>query len=116
MNISIFTKNVPLKRELKEFVHRLIYEDFYTFKDRISNVKVIIEDVNGPNRGGVDKECRIKLKLIPRGLLIVHQQARTIAEALDLASARLWFRLSKKIELKKIKKTLGVDYDLVETD
>lgn len=58
------------------------------FSHFVKRVSVRIMDVNGP-RGGLDKQCRIKVVLL-RGLppVVVEQQHAALQAAMDLAVQR----------------------------
>ncbi|MBF0208015.1 MAG: hypothetical protein HQK53_14140 [Oligoflexia bacterium] len=67
MKVSIFSKNLFLNKEINNYICDLIREDFHTLEEKINTVKITIEDINGPTKGGVDKKCRIELKLLSKG-------------------------------------------------
>ncbi len=60
---------------------------FRRMQDKVRQIHVSLHDVNGP-RGGVDKRCRVTLKLDAHGLLVVSAQAPSASLALDGALRR----------------------------
>jgi ribosome-associated translation inhibitor RaiA len=61
---------------------------------RISRGTIRFEDINGP-RGGVDKECRIKLVLTGRPSVQASERDRDMEPAFDRASHKLDSALSR---------------------
>jgi len=70
------------------------------FEDRIRLVIVRLLDVNGP-RGGIDKQCRIKLELIPSGNLVIHEASADLAAAIDRGADRIGHAISRKLHREK---------------
>jgi putative sigma-54 modulation protein len=68
------------------------------FAHAIREVEVWCSDVNGP-RGGVDKQCRVQLKLHSRGVLTAKSSGRSFVhaakDACDKARTLLSRRLSR---------------------
>jgi hypothetical protein len=60
---------------------------FRRMQDKVQQIRVSLHDINGP-RGGVDKECRVTLKIDGRGFLVVTAQAPSGSLALDNALRR----------------------------
>ena len=55
--------------------------------DKVQQVRVSLHDING-TRGGVDKQCRLTVKLEGRGTIVVAAQAHSSSLALDGALRR----------------------------
>lgn len=60
MILLIRMLNSPIDPQLVDYVRASIAFALDRFEDRVRDVRVVIEDVNGP-RGGIDKEVRIVL-------------------------------------------------------
>ena len=58
------------------------------FGERVRDVGVRFEDVNGP-RGGQDKQCRIYAALAPRGQLTITETDRDLYSAVTHSATRL---------------------------
>lgn len=54
------------------------------FAPAVERVSVRIEDVNGP-RGGVDRECRVKVVLSGLPSVVVVERDASVAAAIDVA-------------------------------
>lgn len=62
----------------------------------IELVRVVVSDVNGP-RGGVDKECLVRIDHRRGGPLIIRRTATNTREAVDRALARARDALARAI-------------------
>ncbi|MBN1854400.1 MAG: hypothetical protein JW829_16840, partial [Pirellulales bacterium] len=62
MHITTTTNGVALEKDLQEFIDLRLHFALGRFADIIDRVSIRIEDTNGP-RGGIDKRCRIVVKL-----------------------------------------------------
>ncbi len=81
---------------------------------KVQQIRVSLHDINGP-RGGVDKQCRLTLKLDGRGTLVVTAQAHNSSLALDSALrrasqslVRLWQRQRRPIRGSSGSDSLGL--------
>lgn len=70
------------------------------FAHTIRDVEVRCTDVNGP-RGGIDKVCRVQLRLHPRGVLTVKSEESSFVHAARVACDKIKAVLSKEMSKKK---------------
>ena len=70
IRITLKTKDVPRRAELRRYVKRRMATSFGRFEHRIRQLTVWLEDVNGP-RGGVDTRCRMDIQFRPSGRISV---------------------------------------------
>ena len=62
MQLSIIDQNDSLNASMREFAERRLRFALSRFSSKIELVTVVVRDLNGP-RGGVDKFCRITVKM-----------------------------------------------------
>jgi len=103
MKLSISGKNMKLDDAMKEHIERRVYFALSRFSPRVARVTVTVEDVNGP-RGGIDKRCRILVKLDRMEELKVESTDSGIYAAVDTAADRMGRSVQRKIERRR---TLG---------
>ena len=60
MNVRIHWKHLTRSHVLEEYLERRLRFAIGRFEDRVTAVRVWLEDVNGP-RGGIDKRCAIEV-------------------------------------------------------
>ena len=84
MKIQIRGKDIELDQAMKEHVEHRLLCGLDRFSPRIVRVTVQILDINGP-RGGLDKSCRIEIRLHPRGRIFVEDTDAQFHAAVDRA-------------------------------
>lgn len=95
------------------------------FSSRVASVKVTLNDVNGP-RGGLDKECKIYVRLAGGVLLTTRTLAKDVFEAISLCADKCKRRVAKfasrgirrgeKRARKSLEKSLDLDQMAMATD
>lgn len=101
MNVRILIKGVMEKSALREYAEDKIAAALRRFEDRILGVTVRLEDVTGPRKQGVDKQCRIDLRIRPVGQIIIQEHASDLQAALLTALDRLKAAISRKTAMRK---------------
>lgn len=79
---------IPLKPAVETRLRRKLSTRVSHAGARISRGTIRFEDINGP-RGGVDKECRIKLVLTGRPSIQASDRDRDVEPAFDRASHKV---------------------------
>jgi putative sigma-54 modulation protein len=97
MALSIVDRNKELSNESREQLERRLSFALSRFDSRIRQVSVVIEDVNGP-RGGIDKLCRIIVKLQRATDVIISDQDSDIAKCIARAADRAGRSVARAIE------------------
>lgn len=92
MKILVVGEKTRVSKGLHDYVTRRLYFALGRFSPEIERVTTRMGDVNGP-RGGVDKQCRIEVKL--RGLASVFSEA--CADDLEVAVGLAAERLGKGV-------------------
>lgn len=70
MLIKVTKRSVMLADGVREWIERRLQFVLARFSSRIRRVSVIFSDVSG-NRGGCDKQCRLRIALIPSGEVVL---------------------------------------------
>jgi hypothetical protein len=99
MLVTLHATKLPLTRELEEYALRSVMFALGRFSTRVDRVSVRIADVNGP-RGGVDKECRIRIDSHRLGVLVVRDRDAGLFAAIDGAAARAARTIQRRIDLR----------------
>ena len=77
MLIDVLDRNVTLDEGTLEWIERRLHFALGRFAGRIRRVAVILSDSNG-NRGGLDKQCHLRISLIPNGEILVEDVDTTV--------------------------------------
>lgn len=77
MLIDVLDRDVTLDEGTLEWIERRLQLALGRFAGRIRRVAVILSDING-NRGGLDKQCHLRISLIPHGEILVEDVETTV--------------------------------------
>lgn len=88
MEMDIKRQNLFPAPAVIERIERRLCFALSRFADRIGRVTVRVADINGP-RGGVDKQCRIVVKLRPGGEVVIEDTASDLETAIDRGADRV---------------------------
>lgn len=88
MRLEQTGRGFELTEAIRTYVGRRVHFALDRFSTRIPRVTVRLSDVNGP-RGGVDKQCRIQVRLDGHGPLVVTGFAEDLYPAIDSACSRM---------------------------
>ncbi|MBL7663057.1 HPF/RaiA family ribosome-associated protein [bacterium] len=80
--INVTHTNADLDDDLQDTIHRKLSFALDCFDENIRDVNVIVSDVNGP-RGGIDKKISIRVRLMPRGNIVLTDQTSNIYEGIS---------------------------------
>lgn len=100
MKLLVVGEKMKVTESLNDFVARRLYFALGRFSPEIERVTARVGDVNGP-RGGVDKQCRIEVKL--RGLKSVFSEARAddFGAAVASAAERVERAVTRSLERRR---------------
>lgn len=97
MNIEIRGHGLELTQALKRHVEHRVSTALDIHQSLIDQVQVRLADTNGP-KGGVDKDCRINVKLRIGAVVTVDEQSADMYASIDKASDRAKMAVHKHIE------------------
>jgi ribosomal subunit interface protein len=106
MKLIITGKRVKLDEALREHIERRVYFALSRFSPRIARVSVTVEDVNGP-RGGIDKRCRILVKLDRMEELKVETTDAEIYDAVAATADRVGRSVQRKLDRRRTVRRSG---------
>ena len=97
MRIEMTARGVGLTAATRGHVERRLYFALGRFADRVSQVHVRLADVNGP-KGGVDKSCRIRVRLFGLPTVVVEQMDSDLNAAIDRSADRIGRAVARKLD------------------
>lgn len=100
MRLEIQGVNYGLNDDLKEHVERRLHFALGRLEARIDRVTVRFSDLNGP-RGGIDKQCRITVNLIPRGVVRLEGTGDDPFALVDRAAKRVGRAVRRTLERRR---------------
>ena len=103
MNILIHSKNIVINELITRYVNRSVKFALDRFSHSIGDVQVSLSDLNG-TRGGVDKVCRVRVRMLPRGTVLVEGVKRDVLSAIDATTLRVRNAVSRRVDKRRAKK------------
>ena len=97
MTPHIVDRDGVLAGPLHEFAQRRLLFALSRFDSKIQRVDLVVADTNGP-RGGVDKSCRISVKLRRAKEVTITDQDSNIATCVARAAERAGRAVARAIE------------------
>ena len=96
MEMRITGNNVSISSALKTYTERRVRSAFDKALQPFNRVEVRLSDVNG-TRGGLDKECGIRVVLHPVGVVFVRAMDRDAYATVDKAASRLRLAIARRV-------------------
>lgn len=105
MKIDIRSNNVQIGSAFKSRVKDKIRRLFLRSGSKIENVVISLSDVNGP-KGGLDKQCKIQLKIDGAGSILTSSRHQSVYQAFAASMRKAGIALSRTQEkARSIKRT-----------
>ena len=98
--VGITGNGTGLGSNVYEFGKRHTRSAFKRYARRIAQIAIRLTDVNGV-RGGIDKECCIQMRLVPKGRLVARARDANVYAALTLAVERAVRLLDRKLKRRR---------------
>ncbi len=93
-----FTTAQQIKAD-KELVEKILMAQLARFEDRLLNVELYLEDVNGP-RGGLDKHCRCIVQLRRTTEIVIRDIDESIQTLIHRVANRASHAIGRRAERK----------------
>lgn len=105
MHLQIRGSGISIRQELREYVERRLCFALSRFADVITHVAVTLRDMNGPDKGGIDMQCAVEIRMAGIGRVFATADDALLSEAVDRASERAGHNVLRA--LKKKRKRMG---------
>jgi len=100
MQLEIRSQGLEIDQGLRGSIERRFRFVLGRFGTRIGRVMVYLADVNGP-RGGLDKRCRIVVRLLRAGQVFVEDTDSDLGAVVDRATDRLGLSVRRELERRR---------------
>jgi ribosomal subunit interface protein len=97
MNIDIRSPSLKLTGAILDHVHRRIRFALGRFAQRLTSVRVLLKDLNGP-KGGVDKHCKVLVSIRPSLKVIIEETDADLKTAIDRAMDRAGRNVARRLD------------------
>ncbi len=103
MRLQVSGSNVKLDESILDHVDRRFRFALDRLESEVSSVSIKLGDVNGP-KGGVDKQCKVLVKLASGGDLVLRERAEDIYLSVSRASDRVQRLVRRRIDRRKTRR------------
>jgi putative sigma-54 modulation protein len=97
MRVQIQIKGLPRAAKLRAFAAHRLEAAIARFADGIQEASMWLGDINGPERGGVDKLCRVVLRLKNNSIVVIEDLGADAARVIDRVIDRLQQSVSRQL-------------------
>ena len=97
MRVQVQIKGLPGSSKLRRFAAHKLDVALSRFSHGIQDATIQLKDVNGADRGGADKLCRIVLTMKNSSFVVIEELASDIAQAIGRAVDRLHQNVSRHL-------------------
>lgn len=89
MEIQVRARGLPGAAAIRRLAAGRIGDALAEFRDAIDEVAVQLSDINGPERGGIDKLCRAVVRFRDCSAIVVEELGRDVAGVIERIAQRL---------------------------
>ena len=100
MNIQVFVRGVEQPADLRSFAEEKLAGVLERFNHSVRNATLRLEDVTGPEKGGVDKACSVEVRL-RTGEIRIKERGDDFQATINAAMDRLRAALSREVSRAK---------------
>lgn len=97
MQLRIQVKGLTKAKQLRRFAVRKFEVALSRFSHSIQEASVRLDDINGPERGGVDKLCRVVLRFKDNSVVVIEELGAEVFRVIDRVADRLHQNVSRQI-------------------
>ena len=104
MQMKIQIKGLPRATTLRRIAAHKIDGALARYAHVIQEASVRLDDINGPSRGGVDKLCRVVLRMKDSSVLVIEELGADIAQVIERVADRLHQSVARQLS-----RIVGID-------
>lgn len=97
MHIQIQVRGLPQSSKLRHYASHKLGLALARFSHGIQEASMRLTDINGPDRGGVDKLCRVVLRMKDSSIMVIEELGADIAAAIDRVADRVHQSVARQL-------------------
>lgn len=97
MQVQVKVKGLTNASKLRCFAAYKLNVALSRFSHAVQDVTMRMNDINGPDRGGVDKLCRVVLRFKNNTVMVIEDLGTNMMEVIDRVSDRLHHTVAKQL-------------------
>lgn len=100
MKLIVNARHIKTSNEIHAHIDRRIAFAFSRSRKHVRTVLVKLTDINGP-RGGIDKQCKVVVRLYSRPSIVIVERQADIHHAIDRCITRASRNLMQQLKRKQ---------------
>ncbi|HRF29413.1 MAG: HPF/RaiA family ribosome-associated protein [Azonexus sp.] len=97
MLVQVQVKGLASASRLRSFAATKLNVALGRFSHAVQEVSMRMHDINGPERGGADKLCRVVLRLKDNSVLVIEDLGVNMMEVIDRVADRLHHTVARQL-------------------
>jgi ribosome-associated translation inhibitor RaiA len=97
MQMQIHVKGLVRASRLRVVAANKLNVTLARFSHAVQEVTMRMHDINGPERGGADKLCRVVLRLKDNSVLVIEDLGVNMMEVIDRVADRLHHTVARQL-------------------
>lgn len=97
MRVHIQIKGLPGSSQLRRFAAHKLEAALSRFSHGIEDATIRLKDINGADRGGADKLCRVVLTMKNSSVVVIEELGSNIMQVIERAADRLHQSVSRQL-------------------
>lgn len=97
MQVHVQVKGLPGAARVRRYATDRLNMALARVAHVVHDASMRLDDINGPERGGVDKLCRVVLRLTDKSVLVVEELGSDIGRVINRVTDRLHENVSQHL-------------------
>lgn len=98
MLIQVHVKGIARAASLRRFAMDKLQDALQRYEDGVETLRFHLDDINGPDRGGLDKLGRLVIRLKDSSVLVIEELGSDTARVIDRVVERARRNLSQQVK------------------
>jgi len=98
MQLCIHARGIVLTDSIKSFAYDKILAALDRLGTEVKKISLFLVDVNGPERGGRDKLCRVVVRIHNQDVLVLEDRDSSVGAAIDRLGDRLSIAANRRVD------------------
>jgi|694.fasta_scaffold02797_3 hypothetical protein len=95
-HLNLCCDKVALGTQLRTYIEQRVDQAIARLKDKVNDVNLKIEDINGPDRKGLDKQARLVVRWRNKQSLVIEDRDYQVDELLSRITSQLDTEVKKR--------------------
>lgn len=98
MLIQVHVKGIARAAALRRFAMEKLQDALQRYENGVETLRFHLDDINGPDRGGIDKLGRLVIRLKDSSVLVIEELGSDTARVIDRVVERARRNLSQQVK------------------